>query len=164
MNSDGKLLTAMPKKSLIPLVEGIEQRIYLIRGHRVMLDSDLARLYDVNTGALNRAVKRNAIRFPSDLMFRLTIDEAIASKCQIGTLKRGQNIKYLPSAFTEQGVAMLSSVLKSERAALVNLAIMRAFVKLREMVGTHRDLARRLNNLEKSTTANFESFLTQSAN
>jgi hypothetical protein len=113
-------------KSLIP-IGSIERRIYLIRGHRVMLDSDLAELYDVHTGALNRAVKRNATRFPPDFMFRLTLDETIASRCQIGTLKRGQNIKYLPRVFTEQGVAMLSSVLKSERAALVNIAIMRAF-------------------------------------
>ena len=114
-----------------------------------MLDSDLARLYDVSTGALNRAVKRNAIRFPSDFMFRLTRDETIASRCQFGTLKRGQNIKHLPCAFTEQGVAMLSSVLKSQRAALVNIAIMRAFVKIREVLATHKDLAKRLESIER---------------
>jgi hypothetical protein len=82
-------------ESLVPL-EHIERRIYLIRGHRVMLDSDLAALYDVSTGALNRAVKRNSIRFPPDFMFRLALTEAAASRCQFGTLKRGQNIKYLP--------------------------------------------------------------------
>ncbi len=114
-----------------------------------MLDRDLAGLYAVSTGALNRAVKRNAIRFPSDFMFRLTLDEAVASRCQIGTLKRGQNIKYIPCVFTEQGVAMLSSVLKSERAALVNIAIMRVFVKLREVLATHKDLAKRLESIEK---------------
>lgn len=135
-------------KSLV-IVEEVSRHILLIRGCRVMLDSDLARLYDVSTGALNRAVKRNAIRFPPDFMFRLTFDETTASRCQIGALKRGQNIKYLPCVFTEQGVAMLSSVLKSQRAALVNIAIMRAFVKIREVLATHKDLAKRLESIER---------------
>ena len=141
-------MRALSRRFIIP-IESIERRIYLIRGHRIMLDSDLAGLYDVSTGALNRAVKRNAIRFPSDFMFRLTLDETLASRCQIGILKRGRNIKYLPCAFTEQGVAMLSSVLKSHRAALVNIAIMRAFVKIREVLATHKDLAKRLESIER---------------
>ena len=144
-------------KSLVP-AEHIERRIYLIRNHRVMLDSDLATLYEVGTGALNRAVKRNAIRFPPDFMFRLTLDEAAASRCQIGTLKRGQNIKYLPNVFTEQGVAMLSSVLKSQRAALVNIAIMRAFVHIRQLLASNQDLARRLEKLEERHIENDENF------
>ena len=135
-------------KTLV-IVEEVARHIRFVRGCRVMLDCDLAVLYDVSTGALNRAVKRNAIRFPSDFMFLLTLNETIASRCPIGTLKRGQNIKYLPCAFTEQGVAMLSSVLRSPRAALVNIAIMRAFVKIREVLATHGDLAKQLESIER---------------
>jgi phage regulator Rha-like protein len=114
-----------------------------------MLDRDLASLYGVSTRILNQAVKRNADRFPPDFMFRLTKQEAQSLRSQFVTLKRGQHLKYLPFAFTEQGVAMLSSILKSERAVKVNIAIIRAFVKLHETLETNRELARKFAELEK---------------
>ena len=135
----------------------IQQHILLIRGQKVMLDSDLAELYEVTTRALNQAVKRNIGRFPADFMFQLNYQEVRISRSQIVTLKRGQNIKYLPHAFTEQGVAMLSSVLRSERAIQVNVEIMRTFVRLREMIASHKDLARRLSELEMKYDAQFKS-------
>src|SRR4030043_1709734 len=118
-------------KALIP-AEVIERKIYLIRGHKVMLDSDLAELYGVATKVLLQAVKRNLNRFPEDFMFILKYQDVVALRSQIVTLKkgRGEHRKYLPYVFTEQGVAMLSSVLNSERAVQVNIAIMRGFVKL----------------------------------
>ena len=125
------------------------QSIYLLRGEKVMLDSDLAALYGVATKVLNQAVKRNATRFPADFMIRPSADEIDLLRSQFVTLKRGQHRKYRPYGFTEQGVAMLSSVLKSERAVKVNIAIMRAFVKLRETIETNRELARRFSELEK---------------
>jgi phage regulator Rha-like protein len=128
--------------------EMIEQRIFLIRGHKVMLGKDLAVLYGVATKRLNEQVKRNIKRFPKDFMFQLTLPEARFSRSQIAALKQGQNIKYLPYVFTEQGVAMLSSVLNSERAIQVNIAIMRAFVKLRQILSTHKELAYKLKELE----------------
>jgi len=123
-----------------------------------MLDSDLARLYEVETKTLNRAVKRNIARFPGDFMLQLTREEAERLRCQIGTLKtgRGRHRKYRPYAFTEQGVAMLSSVLRSERAVRVNIEIMRAFVQLRQMLSSHADLARKLAALEKKYDAQFK--------
>ncbi len=127
----------------------VEQAVLLIRGHRVMLDRDLAALYGVETKNLNRAVQRNLDRFPADFMFQLTADEANASRFQFGTLKRGQNIKYLPYAFTQEGVAMLSSVLRSSRAVQVNIAIMRVFVRLRETLALHKELAHKLAELER---------------
>ncbi len=130
-------------------VDRIERRIYLIRGQKVMLDRDLANLYGVETGALNRAVKRNAIRFPDDFMFQLEVSEWDNLKCQTGSSRWGGDRRALPHAFTEQGVAMLSSVLHSKRAALVNIAIMRAFVRLRELVSTHKELASKLSDLER---------------
>jgi hypothetical protein len=140
----------MAKDSLIP-AERIEKAILLIRGHKVMLDSDLAALYSVSTKRLNEQVRRNLARFPDDFMFQLTADEWEALRSQFATLKtgRGQHRKYLPYAFTEQGVAMLSSVLNSERAIEVNIAIMRAFVRLRQILATHKELARKLDELEK---------------
>ena len=135
----------------------IQQHILLIRGQKVMLDSDLAELYEVKTRALNQAVKRNIGRFPADFMFQLNYQEVRISRSQIVTLKRGQNIKYLPHAFTEQGVAMLSSVLRSERAIQVNVEIMRTFVRLREMIASHKDLARRLSEVEMKYDAQFKS-------
>jgi hypothetical protein len=126
----------------------IEQVILLVRGQKVILDRDLAALYGVPTKSLNRAVKRNLDRFPSDFMIQLTAEEAESLRCQIGTLKRGQHFKYLPCAFTEQGVAMLSSVLRSPQAVQVNIAIMRAFVRLRETLSLHRNLAHKLAELE----------------
>jgi ORF6N domain len=134
-------------KEIIPMTQ-IAQAIQLIRGQKVMLDFDLAALYGVSTGALNRAVKRNASRFPSDFMFRLTRAEKAILKCQFGISSWGGR-RGLPSAFTEQGVAMLSSVLKSERAVKVNIAIMRAFVELRGTLETNRALARRFSELEQ---------------
>jgi hypothetical protein len=125
----------------------IAQAIYLLRGQRVMLDFDLARLYGVTTGNLNKAVKRNNDRFPADFMFQLTIEEARNLKFQFGISSWGGR-RGLPHAFTEQGVAMLSSVLKGERAVKVNIAIMRAFVKLRETLETNRALARKFAGLE----------------
>lgn len=138
-------------------VERIERRIYLIREHKVMLDSDLAELYQVPTGRLNEQVRRNINRFPKDFMFQLTRQESDSLRSQIATLKtgRGQHRKYLPLAFTEQGVAMLSSVLRSERAVHVNIAIMRAFVRLREMLASHKGLARKLEAMERKYDAQF---------
>lgn len=130
--------------------EIIENKIYLIRGQKVMLDFDLANLYSVPTKRVNEQVKRNIKRFPSDFMFQLTKDETgKISRSQFATLKKGQNIKYLPFAFTEQGVAMLSSVLNSDRAIEVNITIMRAFVKIRQFAAHHRELARKLGLLEE---------------
>ena len=139
------------------LTEHVERNILLIRGHRVMLDTDLAILYDVPTKRLNEQVMRNKKRFPSDFMFQLTAEEVERLRSQFATLKpgRGQHRKYRPYAFTEQGVAMLSSVLHSERAIQVNIAIMRAFVQLREMIGSNKGLARRLNELEKKYDSQF---------
>lgn len=153
----------MPRKStnleqgIVPL-ESIERRIFLIRGQKVMLDSDLADLYGVETFNLNKAVKRNVDRFPADFMFQLTPPEADRLRFQIGMSKvtgRGGR-RYLPYAFTEQGVAMLSSVLRSKRAVQVNITIMRAFVRLRELLATHKDLARKLREMEKKYDAQFK--------
>src|ERR1700733_5587136 len=126
----------------------IERRIYFIRGQKVMIDNDLADLYRVTTGTFNQAVRRNMARFPADFMFQLTADEAEILRSQIVISSWGGR-RYLPFVFTEQGVAMLSSVLKSDRAIQVNIAIMRAFVKLREILATHKELALRLEVLEK---------------
>lgn len=143
-------------KDLISL-EIIEKKIFLIRGHRVMLDSDLAELYGVTTGHLNRAVIRNIDSFPQDFMFQISEQEYSSLRCQFGILKRGAHSKYLPRVFMEQGVAMLSSVLKSKRARQVNVQIMRAFVQLRELLNSHRELARKLEELEKKYDAQFKS-------
>jgi hypothetical protein len=134
---------------LVP-VERIEHAILLIRGQKVMLDSDLAALYAVEVRALIQAVKRNIERFPEDFMLQLTREESRALRSQSVTLKpgRGQHRKYLPYAFTQEGVAMLSSVLRSPRAILVNIEVMRAFVRLRQLMATHQDLARKLAELE----------------
>lgn len=142
--------------SIVP-VEIIERKIYLLRGHKVMLDSDLAKLYEVETFNLNKAVKRNIHRFPEDFMFQLTKEETDSLRFQIGMSETGGRggRRYLPYAFTEQGVAMLSSVLKSERSVKVNIEIMRAFVKLRQMLATHADLARKFEALEKKYDAQF---------
>ncbi len=133
--------------NLIP-IERIENKILLLRGQKVMLDRDLAELYGVETKYLNRQVTRNSDRFPEDFMFVLTDDEIEILRCQFGTSSWG-GLRYLPSAFTEQGVAMLSSVLRSPRAVQVNIMIMRAFVKMRELIASHKDLAARLDELEK---------------
>jgi hypothetical protein len=136
-------------------IERIEQTILLIRRHRVMLDTDLAKLYGVTTKVLNQAAKRNATRFPADFMFQLTTEETAALRSQFVTSKGRGGRQYRPYVFTEQGVAMLSSVLHSERAIQVNIAIMRAFVQLQEMIGSNKGLARRLNELEKKYDSQF---------
>jgi ORF6N domain len=135
--------------------ERVESRILLIRGQKVMLDSDLAELYGVTTKRFNEQVKRNRNRFPEDFMFMLTKEEAEILRSQFATSSSWGGRRYLPLAFTEQGVAMLSSVLRSERAVQVNIAIVRAFVKLREMLASNRDLARRLDEMEKKYDAQF---------
>lgn len=139
----------------------LEGAIILVRGYRVMLDRDLARLYGVAVGALNQAVRRNAGRFPPDFMFQLSREEAERSRSQIvilndGSGRRGRNIKFLPHAFTEQGVAMLSSVLRSKRAVQANVEIMRAFVRLRGMAAHNEELARRLDALESKYDRQFK--------
>ena len=156
--------------NLVP-AEVIEKRIFLLREQRVMLSIHLADLYQVEPKILTQAVKRNIERFPQDFLFRLTWDEvsrlkaqfvisrAISdkdSRSQFVTLKRGLNIKYPPYAFTEQGVAMLSSVLHSKRAIQVNIEIMRAFVKLRRILASHAELARKLETLEKKYDSQFK--------
>ena len=147
----------MPKKpAVIPAEnlpvpsEMIERRIYLIRGQKVMLDADLAELYQVETRVFNQAVRRNSERFPNDFMFQLTEEEASALRSQNVTLEsgRGRYSKFAPLAFTEHGVAMLSSVLRSTRAVQMNILIIRAFIKLRDMLATHKDLAIRMDKLE----------------
>ena len=143
-------------KELI-LVETIEQKIYLVRRHKVMLDRDLAEMYEVPTRRLNEQVKRNISRFPSDFMFQLSSEEADNLRSQFATSSSGHGgRRYLPYVFTEQGVAMLSSVLNSERAVQVNIAIMRTFVKLRQMLASNAELARRLAAMEKKYDTQFK--------
>ncbi len=130
--------------------------ILVIRGHKVMLDADLAALYGVETKALNQAVRRNIERFPDDFMFQLTSDEMENLRSQTVTASSWGGRRTRPYAFTEQGVAMLSSVLKSPRAIQVNIEIMRAFVRLRQMVTSNADLARKLNALERKYDGQFK--------
>ncbi|MGD0728321.1 MAG: ORF6N domain-containing protein [Spirochaetia bacterium] len=129
--------------------ERIEKRIHELRGKKVMLDADLAELYGVETRALNQAVTRNVERFPEDFMFTLTLEEAIDSRSQNVIMKRGENIKYPPRAFTEHGILMLSSVLRSATAIQVNIQIMRTFSKMREMMQGYRDLIERIQKIER---------------
>lgn len=133
--------------NLMP-VERIERKIYLLRGQKVMLDKDLADLYGVETKALIQAVKRNIDRFPADFMFRLNRREFKILRSHFVTSSTGGR-RYLPFAFTEQGVAMLSSVLKSKRAVKVNILIMRAFVRLRRLLASHKELVEKLDKLER---------------
>jgi hypothetical protein len=141
-------------KSLVP-IEVIEKKILLIGGKKVILDKDLAALYSVTTGNLNKAVNRNRDRFPEDFMVQLTDEGFNDLKFHFGTSSWGGTRKP-PGAFTEQGIAMLSSVLNSKRAIQVNIEIMRAFVKLREMIVSHKELARKLNELEKKYDGQFQ--------
>ena len=134
----------------------IEGKIFLIRGHKVMLSIDLAELYNVETKVLTQAVKRNIERFPSDFMFQLTYREFTNLKSQIVTSSWGGIRRAMPYAFTEQGVAMLSGILNSPRAIRVNIEIMRAFVRLRQMLISNVELARKLNALEKKYDAQFK--------
>jgi len=146
-----------PSQNAIVPTALIGQKIFFVRGTRVMLDADLARLYGVATKNLNKAVKRNASRFPSDFMFRLSPKELHGLGFQSGTSKPGRGgRRYAPYAFTEQGVAMLSSVLRSSRAVQVNVAIMRTFVRLREMLTTHEELRRKIDAMEKRYDARFQ--------
>src|SRR6185295_11685656 len=147
----------MSNTDLIPS-ERIEQAIYLIRGEKVMLDRDLAKLYGVLTGALNQAVRRNRERFPEDFMFQLTATEVRQlnlSQTVIGSEKH-RDPRLRPYAFTEQGVAMLSSVLRSKRAITVNIEVMRAFVKLRQLLASNAELSRRLDALENKYDKQFK--------
>lgn len=154
----------MADRDVLILAERIESRIFLIRKEKVMLDEDLADLYEVETKALNRAVKRNLDRFPKDFMFQLTAKEFADLRFQFGTSSLRSQIgtsrwggrRYPPYAFTEQGVAMLSSVLHSRRAVLVNIEIMRAFVRLRQMLASHAVLVRKLDALERKYDAQFK--------
>jgi len=148
------------KKTKFPVaVEQIDGMIRTIRGTRVMLDRDLAQIYGVPTKAFNQAVKRNAARFPEDFMFRLTKDEADAvrvSRSQIVTLKRGQNVKYLPYAFTEYGALMAANILNSPRAVQMSIFVVRAFAKMREALLASPHLAKKLAALEKKLTARLD--------
>lgn len=139
-------------------VERIEKTIYLIRGEKVMLDRDLAELYEVQTKILNQAVRRNSDRFPSDFMFQLTEEEVVElnrSQFVTGSQKH-RDPRFRPYAFTEQGVAMLSSVLRSKRAIAVNVEIVRTFVRLRQILTSNAELARRLDRLEKKYDQQFK--------
>ena len=142
----------VPKKSIARKAPALERLIYEIRGEKIILDSDLARIYGVATKAFNQAVKRNADKFPADFMFRLTTREARRlqrSRSQSVTLKRGQNIKYLPYAFAEHGAIMAANVLNSPRAVQMSVFVVRAFLKMRALLGDKRGLAQKLVSLEK---------------
>ena len=146
----GQTKALIPEQLPIP-AELIERRIYLIRGQKVMIDSDLAGLYQVLTKNLNRAVSRNPDRFPQGFVFQLTSEEAKSLRLQIGTSDEGRGgRRYLPYVFTEHGVAMLSSVLKSGRATQMNILIIRAFVRMRELVAGNKDIATRMEHLEST--------------
>ena len=146
----------MPPKLAIP-TEIIASKIYLIRGQKVMLDRDLAELYGVQTRVLKQAVRRNIDRFPSDFMFELTNEEFSDWRSQFVTSKGDKKgLRYNPMVFTEQGVAMLSSVLKSDRAIQVNIQIVRTFTKLRSMLATHEELKQKIEDMEKRYDENFQ--------
>lgn len=142
-------------KSMLPAGQ-IESRILFLRGQKILLDSDLSELYGVSTKVLNQAVKRNPGRFPRDFMFQINSEEGKILRSQIVTSKSGSGgRRFRPYAFTEHGVAMLASVLKSERAVQVNIAIVRAFVRMREFLATHQDLAKKIARLERKSDARF---------
>ena len=149
----------MNKSLAVIPVERVELTIVRIRDEKVILDADLAKLYGVSTKRLNEQVKRNRERFPEDFMFQLTIEEARSaerSRSQIATLKRGQNLKYRPLAFTEHGAIMAANVLNSKRAVQVSVQIVRAFIRLRQILASNEELARRLNELEKKYDHQFK--------
>ena len=147
----------IPMNNLNEMVQVIEAKIYTIRGQKVMLDSDLAELYEVETKQLNRQVRRNEGRFPLDFMFQLTPEEYQSLKCQIGTSKIGRGGRsWRPYVFTENGVAMLSSVLNSERAININISIMRIFTKLRSFLMLEKNLGERIDKLEEGTNYLFK--------
>lgn len=140
--------------SLIPK-ERIINKIYWVRGQRVMFDVDLAEMYEVPTKRLNEQVQRNKERFPEDFMFQLSEREAVAMRSQIATASEKRNVRYRPFAFTEQGVAMLSSVLKSKRAVAMNIHIVRVFTRMREMLLTHKELREKIDKMEQKYDKNF---------
>ena len=142
-------------KSLVPL-EVIEQKILLIKGQKVMLDSDLAALYGVTTKRLNEQVRRNVKRFPADFMYQLSREEFESLKSHFATSSSWGGRRTRPFVFTEQGISMLSSILNSDRAINVNIQIMRTFVKLREIILSHKDLTKKLNELEKKYDGQFQ--------
>jgi hypothetical protein len=153
----------MKQDSLLPQkvisIESIEQRIYRVRGQKIILGADLAQLYGVTTKRLNEQVKRNRDRFPGDFMFRLNSEESrsiLASRSQIATLKRGQNLKYAPYAFTEHGTLMVANVLNSPVAVYASIQVVRAFVRLREIAATHKDLVQKLEQMEKKYDRQFK--------
>ena len=145
----------MSKEIAIP-EEVLMNKIYFVRGQKVMLDRDLAELYGVTTGNLNKAVGRHLKRFPDDFMFHLTKEEYDALRFQIGILKRGQHSKYLPKAFTREGISMLSGILNSDWAIKVNIRIMRIFWKMEDMLLTHKDILLKLGELEKKVSGQDE--------
>jgi hypothetical protein len=155
--------TLMKKESLWPKksipTESIERRIFLIRGQKIIIDADLAQLYGVTTKRLNEQVKRNRDRFPEDFMFRLSLEEGksiLALRSQIATLERGQHLKYAPYAFTEHGTVMVANVLNSPVAVHASIQVVRAFVRLREIMATHKDLVRSLKQMEKKYDRKFK--------
>ena len=154
------IVREVDEKQISMPIERIEKSIMLIRGKKALMDKDLAQLYGVETRILVQGVKRNIERFPSDLMFQLTQDEFDSLRSQIVISKGKGGRRYLPYGFTEQGVAMLSSVLNSERAIQVNIAIMRVFVKLKEMMITHKDLMFKLTELERKIERHDEDICT----
>ena len=149
------MVSIMINQRVIVPLERIERRIFFLRGHKIMLSVDLAELYRVETRSLVQAVKRNSDRFPEDFMFQLTEPEFDNLRSQFVISSWGGH-RYPPYAFTEQGVAMLSSVLKSKRAVQVNIEIMRAFVRLRQILSSHKELARKLDKLEQKYDAQFK--------
>jgi hypothetical protein len=163
--------TKSEQKSALAVIEQVEEKIHIIRGQRVMLDSDLAEVYQVETRVLKQAVRRNRHRFPDDFLFELSPDETALlerSRSQTVTLntspsKRGSNIKYAPFAFTEHGAVMLASVLKSPTAIEASILVVRAFVKMRSMLALHQDLADRVEELEKTTDHHGQKFRAVSA-
>lgn len=136
------------RRTTTPSELDVAARIVIVRGHRVLLDEDLAAMYDVPTGRLNEAVGRNLARFPEDFMFRLTTSEVANLKSQIAISSSHGGRRSRPRAFTEQGVAMLSSVLRSPRAVAVNVEVVRTFVRLRRLYGEHAELSRRIDEIE----------------
>ncbi len=152
MNMETKINSSPNVETNLNVPEGIVHKIYIIRGHQVLLDLDLASLYGVETKQLKRSVRRNIHRFPEDFMFTISLEEQKNLRCQTGTSSWG-GVRYSTMAFTEQGVAMLSSVLNSEKAIRMNIAIMRAFVQLRQFLLTNKELSRKIEELEKTVSS-----------
>jgi hypothetical protein len=150
--------SSLLRKKTVP-IDSIEQRIFVIRGQKVIVDADLAQLYGVTTKRLNEQVKRNRDRFPGDFMFRLSSEEGetiLASRSQIATLKRGHNLKYAPYAFTEHGAVMVANVLNSPIAVHASIQVVRAFVKIREIAAAHKELLQKLEQMEKKYDRQFK--------